>query len=76
MRENYKVIVCYFSSVNESGHYALVKNISGDRIFLADPSLGPKLSYSKNYFNKIWHGKQDKEKRWFIAIKQRNNRIL
>ena len=70
-KEGYKIIVCYFSVINNSAHFAVVKKITSKHIYLLDPSLGPRLRYKKNYFVKTWVSQRDKDKRWFIALKKK-----
>ena len=72
--EKYKIVVCYFSRINNSGHFAAVRKITKAYIYLLDPSLGPKTRYKKSYFTKIWIGQYDKEKRWFIALKKKKSK--
>ena len=68
--QGYKIIVCYFSKINDSGHYAVVEKIGKNLIYLDDPSLGPRIKYTKSYFSKIWWSQYDEERKWFIAMKK------
>jgi predicted double-glycine peptidase len=69
MQENYKVVVCYFDKRLQEGHYATVKSIKENRIYLLDPEVGPNHSYSLQHFRKIWHGYYT-PKGWFFGIKK------
>ncbi len=63
-----KIIVCYWLPDEKTGHYAVVRKINKNRIYLIDPWFGPNHSLPLSYFNRNWRGKE--EKRWFIAIKK------
>ena len=74
LRNGYRVIVCYYSLKEKSGHFAVVKKINSQRIFLLDPSTGENISYLLANFYSLW-GKidlrlRDGQKRWFFALKK------
>ena len=67
----WQVIVNYFSVLHGSGHFAVVNKISEDRIYLLDPALGPGVTFTKDYFNKIWYSGYDNSQKWFIALRRK-----
>src|SRR3989344_1691188 len=69
--EGYEIIVNYFSVIQNTGHYAVVKKITRKDIFLDDPALGPNKKYHLTYFRKTWYSQVDKDKKLFLAIKKK-----
>jgi len=65
--DGFRIIVNYYCHYEKEGHFAVVKLIDNKRIYLYDPALGEKHSYSLKYFNKIWYGKGG-ERKWFLAV--------
>ena len=74
LEQKYVIIVGYFDPVWQIGHYAVVKSITKNYIYLLDPhpQFGRDHKYKRAYFNKLWSEgfRYDKENRWFIAIKK------
>ena len=70
LSHGFGVIVSYFDSVEEVGHFAVVKRVGLRKIHLFDPWYGPKHEYSLKQFLPNWRSGFDKDKRWFIAIKK------
>ena len=68
--ENWSIIVNYYAFLHGAGHFAAVKKIFKDKIYLLDPASGPNQAFSLKYFNKIWHGQSHKSRKWFFAIKR------
>lgn len=66
-------IVLYFYVPQQEGHYAIVKKISRERIFLIDPYAGAKHSYSIGYFLRIWHGAHERKKRWALFVGKKSS---
>jgi len=71
IKRGYVIIVCYLA-LNRFGHFAVVKKIEKNYIYLLDPLLGPRVKYKKKYFTKVWVSEREKEKRWFIALRKKN----
>jgi ABC-type bacteriocin/lantibiotic exporter with double-glycine peptidase domain len=72
LKEGYLIIVGYYSKLEGVGHFAVVKKIGQNYIYLLDPKMGPDLKYSHNYFMKIWHNDPvgtDREDHWFFAVR-------
>lgn len=69
LKEKYLIVICYFDTKLEEGHYAIVKRIKENRIYLIDPEVGPNHSYTLKHFRKIWHGYYT-PKGWFFGVKQ------
>ena len=67
-KQNYRIIVGYFLTEHNCGHYAVVKKID-NKIHLLDPWYGPKHYYSVKEFSKIWYDGEG-EKCWFVGIKK------
>ena len=70
IKNNFVVIVGYFLKDEKEEHYAVVKKISEDKIYLLDTEKGKNHSLIIEYFNKVWRA-NPKIKRWFIAIKDK-----
>lgn len=70
--KDYFIIVCYYYKPEKIGHYALVKRVGKDRIYLMDPWCGPNCSYSFVSFRKIWHStpKYGMKHKWLCAIRK------
>jgi len=70
LKKGFGVIVGYFYEPEDTGHYAVVKNISKTTVYLLDPTLGPNHSYSILEFKKLWLKgfKHERGKRWFFAL--------
>ena len=69
-RQNYLIILCYFDSTQNVGHYAVVKRVDSKTIFLLDPAYGRDHKYPLRHFKHIWFDTDDKEKGWFIGLKK------
>lgn len=72
LKDNF-IIVCYYYKPEKTGHYAIVKRFSAEKIYLIDPWCGPNCSYSIEKFRKIWHStpKAVMYKRWICAISRK-----
>ena len=72
LEECYSIIVCFYYKPERVYHYAVVKAISQKTISFWDPLTGPSKSCSVEEFKEVWrsHPKQDRQKRWFIALKK------
>ncbi len=72
IKEGFKVIVCYYCNDEDTDHYAIVKNIDSDFIYLLDPWFGPDHIISLNEFIDIWRNdpKYSDVKGWFVALKK------
>jgi len=66
------VIVNYFYTVEQVPHFAVVKRIDSNRIYLLDPEAGPGHSYPLAEFISNWHSgpSREKGKRWFFGIRK------
>lgn len=71
-RKRYVIIVGYLYVQEKIGHFAIVKKITKDTMYLYDPWFGPQHKLSSSYFQKLWSSSQRyvNEKRWFIAVKK------
>lgn len=71
LNQDYLIILLYYLEKDKTDHYAIIKNISKDKIYLLDPYLGPDTSYKITEFNKIWHSDKrfEHKNKWFLAIK-------
>ncbi len=76
LNQGFIVITCYYYAPEKTGHYVIVERIDEKRVYLLDPRFGPKKSFSKDYFRKIWHGAYDREKGWIFALRPSKNRAL
>lgn len=72
IKNNYKIIVCYYYPKEKFDHYSVVKNILKNEICFLDPWFGPNHKYHLNYFNKIWkmNPRFSKDRKWFFAVKK------
>lgn len=72
LKRKFIIIVHYYVPRLKEDHYAVVKRISKERIFLLDPWFGDNHSIDLEKFMKIWkeNPKHGKEKKWFIGIKK------
>lgn len=69
-KQKYLIILLYYIEKDRTDHYAILKNIKKDRIYLLDPYFGKNKSYSTNEFIKIWHSDHrfEKKDKWLLAI--------
>lgn len=67
-RKRYLLIVTYKPLEYKSGHFAVIKKIDKDYIYLLDPTFGPDHRINIDYFNDMW---DSDEKAWFFGIKLR-----
>lgn len=65
----YKLMTCYFLVEEDNGHYAVIRKIDNQFIYLLDPLMGPKTKYPLRDFKTVWRGKVDTDKGWFFGIK-------
>jgi ABC-type bacteriocin/lantibiotic exporter with double-glycine peptidase domain len=72
LKKNYFIIVNYLIEEENEGHYAVIKKITKEKIFLLDPYLGPNYFLSIKKFNKLWNsvGRKNNKNNWFIALKK------
>jgi ABC-type bacteriocin/lantibiotic exporter with double-glycine peptidase domain len=61
------VIINYYHTKDQVGHFAIVKHIKNKRIVLLDPSEGPNHTMSFKEFLSNWYG-LDGDKKWGISI--------
>ena len=71
-KEGFKVIVCYYCPEEDTDHYAVVKGIDSDFIYLLDPWYGPDYSVSLSEFINMWKNdpKYSDVKGWYAALKK------
>lgn len=67
--KSHLVVVDYWIPYYQESHYALVKKLDSQRIYLHDTRFGPNHSYKINYFLKNWWDEETKG--WLLAIKKR-----
>lgn len=65
---NYLVIVGYFIPYYQESHYAIVKKITRDRIYLHDTWFGPNHKLTIKHFLKNWWDEDNRK--WLLAIKK------
>lgn len=72
LKRKFAIIIHYYVPKLKEDHYAVIKRISKERIFLLDPWFGDNHSIDIDKFLKIWkeNPKYGKEKKWFIGIKK------
>ena len=72
IKEGFKVIVCYYCPEEDTDHYAIVKDIDSDFVYLLDPWYGPDYSFSLKEFINMWKNdpKYSEIKGWFVALKK------
>lgn len=68
LKRKYRVVVCHIPPKDSFGHFAVVRKVTADRIFVHDPYYGPDVSYSRKHFERLWHDTEN-NKGWLIAIK-------
>lgn len=72
LKKNHVIIINYYFPRDKLDHYAVVKSISKERIFLLDPWYGISHSYNLTYFKRIWKSDPRWEdiKCWIIGLKR------
>jgi|SRR5690606_27441407 len=65
------VIISYVEPIDNLGHYALVSNITKNRIYLHDPMWGKQFSLSLPQFSRRWQNGTGYWKRWFVVVEKR-----
>lgn len=68
LKEGYTVVVAYFDTAEQFGHFAVITAVTDRRVHLLDPWFGPEHSYSISHFYKIWHDTEG-YRRWAMAIR-------
>ena len=61
-------IVGYWIPYYKEGHYAIVKQIDSNRVYLHDTWFGPNHSYKRSYFLRNWF--DEDSKRWMISVRK------
>ena len=61
-------IVDYWIPYYNESHYAIVKQIDTNRIYLHDTWFGPSHSYDHSYFLRNWF--DEDSKRWMISVRK------
>lgn len=74
-KKGYLLIINYFIPEEKCDHYSVLRKIDSKYIYFIDPWFGPDYKYPLKEFQNLWHSNFnfEKEKRWFIAIKKREN---
>lgn len=67
---NNHVIVNYFLEDRKEGHYALVKKVTKNKIYLIDPRYGSKHFLEIEYFNDHWHNSSKTLKKAMVCVKK------
>jgi len=62
------VIVNYFDTNTQRGHYAVVVSCSDENITLNDPTYGKDYVMSKEHFVRYWHCSCGCSKQWIAAF--------
>jgi ABC-type bacteriocin/lantibiotic exporter with double-glycine peptidase domain len=72
MHKGYHILTGYYVPREKVDHYAVIKHIDEDIIYILDPYYGPTHKYKISHFKRIWKldPKYDNEKAWFIAVKK------
>lgn len=70
LEDGYDIIINYFISEEQEWHYAIVKNIDDQYIYLIDPECWPDTQYPLPSFYENWHNSSGKLVRSFITIKK------
>lgn len=68
-RNGYNIIICYYYKNKQEDHYAVLKEIDDEDIYLLDPWVGPEHRYNLNHFVSIWRTRYEHEKGWFFGVK-------
>lgn len=68
--QNNLVIVNYFLDDTKEGHYAIVKKVTKNKIYLIDPWFGSKYFLELEYFNDHWHNPSKTLKKSMIVVKK------
>jgi len=67
--DNNVVIVSYYLEEYKEGHYAIVKKVTKNKIYLIDPWYGSKHNLEIEYFVDHWHNASKTLKKAMICIK-------
>jgi len=66
------VIVNFVEPSNEEGHYAVVVDITGEKIFLNDPWNGENFEMSIIDFENRWQSGDGLHKEWLMAVSDKD----
>lgn len=72
LKEDCFIIINYLIEEENEGHYAVVKKITKEKIYLLDPYFGENHSIKLKKFEKLWNSVKvnNNKNKWFIALKK------
>jgi ABC-type bacteriocin/lantibiotic exporter with double-glycine peptidase domain len=72
IKDKYKknfIIVNYYLEDYDEGHFAIVRKVTKNKIYLMDPWYGPK-DYDVKYFSEQWHNRSNTLKKAMVCVKK------
>lgn len=76
LRNGAAVLVCYWLESEDTDHYAVVRSIGQGTITLADPWVGPSVTYGLEEFERLWRGDplvHSRRDRWMVEVRGKAN---
>jgi len=71
INQGFPVIVNFIEPTKDEGHFAVVIEVTGDKVILNDPGNGEGFEIGINDFEKRWHGKYDGPSHWYLAVSKK-----
>lgn len=73
LKQKYAIILNYWYEPDNTGHFALVKEVRAKEVVLWDPVEGKEITFTHAHLKTIWTG-TEKDAGWFIAAKKAKSR--